>query len=133
MLGVSPVSKYTVPDDHWDEDDDSDVDDVSPLTTLDDHEVSVIHDPYEGRRTRYRVSVHHDLEDSPVAVLAYQGRWKGNYWRDERDPIDWADVPTAVQLTVARVVDGATKPDDLDPGDRYWSNESLFEDGGRDE
>lgn len=121
------MPKYNPDTSHWDEDDEPDVDDVSPLTTLKSHEVSVVHDPYEGRRLRYRVNIEHELEDSPIATLAYRGRWKGNYWRDERDPIDWADVPTAVQLAVARVVDGATEPDDLDPGDRFWSDDP---DGG---
>lgn len=118
------MAKYEPDTSHWDEDDDEGADEISPLTTLDDHEVSVVHDPYEGRRTRYRVHIEHRLEDSPVATLARRGRWKGNFWRDERDPIDWADIPTAVQLTVARVVDGASAPDDLDPGDRFWSDDS---------
>lgn len=120
------MAKYSPDTSHWDEDDgDEGPDDVSPLTTLDDHEVSVVHDPYEGRRIRYRAHIAHSFEDSPVVTLTRRGRWKGNYWREFGDPIDWMDVPTAVQLTVARVVDGASVPGDLDPGDRFWSDEEA--------
>lgn len=113
------MSKYTVPDGHWDRDEDR-PDPESPAR-IEAHDVEVIFtfDPTEGRgygRTKYTIHIGHDFEDSPVAVFATEHRWKGNFWRDVRQ-IDWHDLPGSVQQQVATVV-ACGGVGDLHPGER---------------
>lgn len=129
------MSKYSVSDDHWNEDEEPDPE--SPVS-IDSHTVDVIltTDPTEKHgygREKYTVYVTHSFDDSPVVTHAIEHRWKGNYWREVRE-WDWHDVPGAVKKQVAHVVDceGAR---DLHPGDRLVGEggDSTFTRGGSDE
>lgn len=127
------MSKYSVPDDHWKEDDEPDPE--SPAS-INSHKIDVIltTDPTEKHgygREKYTVHIGHDFDDSPVAVFAIEHRWKGNYWRDVKQ-IDWHDVPGAVKQQVAHVVD-CEGVGDLHPGHRLVGEggESTWREKGR--
>lgn len=118
------MTKYSVPDDHWDDSDDSTAE-FSPVH-VDSHTVDVIHttDPNESMgygRDRYSAHVTHG-DDGPTVLYFTKHRWKGNYWREHLE-LDWRDTPGVVRRQVADVVacDGV---DDLDPGHR------LIDEGG---
>lgn len=120
------MAKYNVPDDHWEEDDDQEIEEYSP-TSVDSHEVDVIltTDPNEDMgygREKYTAVITHD-EDGPTVLYFIKHRWKGNFWRDTHE-LDWKDVTYTVKKQVAEVVD-CDGVDDLDPECR------LIEEGGR--
>lgn len=119
------MSKYSVPDDHWERDEpEVEADD---RMHVENHEIEVVYttDPdekYGYGRKKYSVTITYDDERGAEALRAITHRWKGNYWRDTLD-LDWQDVPGPVRQKVASLlpVDG---PDDLDSGVR------LFDEGG---
>lgn len=121
-------TKYTIPDDHWDEADREPDEDAHPTQYIDSHEVNVfvddVPDP-EDNYDRTKYTAHVTYRDGEPSVLYFTThRWKGNFWRDKTD-IDWQEAPQTVKERVAAVVacDGV---DDLDPGVR------LIDDDGRD-
>ncbi len=120
------MTKYSVPDDHWEDEDDGPVESNAP-TSIESHTVDVIltTDPTEDMgygRKKFTAHIAHK-DDGPVVLYFTRHRWKGNFWRDIEE-LDWRDVPGSVKRQVAAVVacDGV---DDLDPGHR------LVEEGGR--
>ena len=119
------MPKYSVPDDHWQNDEEPDRGD-SPAK-LDTIEVNVIltTDPHADMgygREKYTAHVVHDDTDGLYVLHVVEHRWKGNFWRDIRD-WDWKDAPGLVRERVASVVD-CDGVDDLDPGVR------LVDEGG---
>jgi hypothetical protein len=109
------VTKYSVPDDHWE----PDTDESPPAWTEDtsaDVEIDVtLHD--EGYQTDRKWTVHvaHRVGDSApdgeddevVAAWAMEHRNKGNYWREGshwKDAVDFVDLPLRVRKRVAAVL-----------------------------
>lgn len=120
-------TKYTIPDDHWDEDEVEEETEAHPTQYIDSHEVNVYVDDEpdpDDNYDRTKYTAHITYRDGEPSVLYFTThRWKGNYWRDKTD-LDWRDAPGIVKQRVAAVVacDGV---DDLNPGVR------LVEEGGR--
>lgn len=113
------MSKYSVPDDHWESREEREL--AESPARVDTHSVEVIltTDPtekYGYGREKYTVHIVHDGEDAPYALYATEHRWKGNFWRDVKD-IDWHDVPGTVRKQVACVV-ACNGVNDLHPGHR---------------
>lgn len=112
-------TKYSVPDDHWDEDQQDDERD-SQHARVKAHDVEVVltTDPDADMgygREKWTARLQHDDGDV-YCLYAVEHRWKGNYWRDVTR-WDWCDVPAPVRARVAAVVD-CDGPDDLEPGVR---------------
>lgn len=125
------MTKYEVPDDHWEEEQEDEEESNESPVRVESHDVDVIltvdpdhdHADMGYGREKYTVRLVDDDEDAPYALYCIEHKWKGNYWRDVKE-LDWRDIPTEVQLRVAEVVDCAGV-DDLDSGVR------LVEEGGR--
>lgn len=122
------MSKYEVPDGHWDKYEEKEAEaDGGPPVTVDHHEVSVIltTDPTEDMgygREKYDAIITYGDDRGPEVLYVVEHRWKGNYWRDTTN-WDWQDVPGPVRHKVASLlpVDG---PEDLESGVR------LIDEGG---
>lgn len=102
------MSKYDVPDGHWDDEPDG------PPAWKEDTSAKEIklgvqlHD--QGYQTDEKWTVHctdrHD-EDAITAVYAIKHQNKGNYWREGkrwRDAVDFVDLPLRVRQRVAAVL-----------------------------
>lgn len=121
---MSRETKYSVPDGHWDEDDESE--ETPERTQVHSHEIEVYYDtepdPEDNYgREMYTVTVTCN-DDGPSVLYAVEHRWKGNYWRDVTD-WDWRDLPGPVRQCVANALP-VESPDDLDGGVR------LMDEGG---
>lgn len=120
-------TKYTVPDDHWDEEDVEEENDAHPTEYIASHEVAVYVDDEpdpDDNYDRTKWTAHVTYRDGEPSVLYFTThRWKGNYWRDQYD-YDWRETPDVVKRRVASVVacDGV---DDLDPEVRLIDEEGV--------
>jgi hypothetical protein len=103
------VNKYSVPDDHWEQDVDGDSsatwrDETSAI----DIEIEVqLHN--EGYQTDKKWTVHCTTtsDDELIAGYAIKHQNKGNYWRYGerwRDAIDFIDLPRPVRDRVAHTL-----------------------------
>lgn len=104
------MSKYSVPDDHWTENDEPEpvewVDDTSADTEID---VTLHRQGYqEDRKWTVHVAERDPDEELPtVALWAVEHQNKGNFWRPgdmDRDAVDFVDLPLRVRKRVAYVL-----------------------------
>ena len=102
------MTKYDVPDDHW-EDNESEDPPAWREDTSADIKIDVqLHDQGYQNDEKWTVHVqHHPGDDRPqecVAGFAVKHRNKGNYWRRgemHRDSVDFVDLPLRVRRRVA--------------------------------
>lgn len=95
------MTKYSVPDEHWENEDHAE--DEERPTSIESHEIDVIltTDPTEDMgygREKYTAHIVH--KGSPEILYITQHRWKGNYWREWKD-WDSQDVSQLVKEQVA--------------------------------
>lgn len=103
--------KYSVPDDHWEEDEDDMPARWREETSADiEIDVRLHQEGYqEDRKWTVHVSEHFD-DDRLADVIAGFGvehRNKGNFWREgemHRDSIDFVDLPLRVRRRVAAIL-----------------------------
>jgi hypothetical protein len=132
------VSKYSVPDGHWDDtDEDDDEEDDAPRATVDTQAVDIVYERGPEPNYKYTVRISHgDHDMEPFAVSATRYRRKAQqYWREEQHE-DWVDLPEAVRRRVATVVADVDSRSELDPGYRVINPDDdhdgdLRADGGR--
>jgi len=119
------MTKYSVPDDQWEEDDSE-----KPAAWREDTSAQTIeldiqlHD--QGYQTDRKWTVHcSDRSDGTlVAGWAVEHHNKGNYWRRGekwRDAVDFVDLPLRVRRRVAHVLDRDL--DAITPEDRVIRRE----------
>lgn len=91
--------KYSVPDDHWEEDDEQDVD-VEPPLTVTRHTIT-IDDQRDAHGYEYGLEWTFNIEDGVVTGY-YKGHWLEG--RTQSDPMlspAWEDVPTVIKARLA--------------------------------
>jgi hypothetical protein len=106
------MTKYSVPDDHWDADDEEAPPAWREDTSADvEIDVTLHRQGYQNSR-KWTVHVSHSAidtifdseEDRTVAGWAVEHHNKGNFWREGqkwRDAVDFADLPLRVRRRVA--------------------------------
>lgn len=113
------MSKYDVPDDHWEPDEDDHPPQWRERTSATvDLEVT-LHD--EGYQTDRRWTVHvreAPTADHVIAGFAAEHQNKGNFWREPelwRDAVDFVELPLAVRKRTAMILNrplGEITPDE---------------------
>lgn len=103
------MTKYSVPDDHWEDDEPEGPPAWRDDTSARSIEVEVqLHE--EGYQTDRKWTVHVTDrldDDSVVAGYAIEHQNKGNYWRPGerwRDAVDFVELPLRVRQRVAHVL-----------------------------
>lgn len=103
------MTKYEVPDDHWEEDDPEGPPAWKEDTSARSIEIDVqLHD--QGYQTDKKWTVHcQDIHrrDEVIAGYAIEHQNKGNYWRPGEmwdDAIDFVDLPLRVRQRVAWIL-----------------------------
>ena len=101
------MSKYEVPDDHWEKRDDEHPPQWRERTSAEvEVEVTIHNEGYQTDR-KWTVHVHEGHRDHPVAVWAEEHHNKGNFWRDPerwRDACDFVEMPLAARKRVASLL-----------------------------
>jgi len=120
------MTKYSIPDDHWEDDEPE----GPPAWMEDTSAVSIEIDVQlhnEGYQTDKKWTVHctDRLDDEGIiAGYAIQHRNKGNYWREGQrwdDAVDFEDLPLRVRQRVAAVLNRDLSK--ITPGTRTISRE----------
>lgn len=120
------MTKYSVPDDAWDDDEPTGPPAWKTDTSARDIQLDVqLHD--EGYQTDRKWTIHcteraHD--DRLLAAYGVEHRNKGNFWRDgDRwdDAVDFVDLPLRVRKRVATVLNRGL--DTITPDERVISRE----------
>lgn len=113
--------KYDPDTSHWDEDADEPDPWVDRTSVRTEIEVTLHDDGYQTDR-RWTVHVSGYVDDDPrdvTAIWAEEHHNKGNFWRDPqrwRDAIDFVDLPRAVRVRVAAVLNRSL--DEITPDER---------------
>ncbi len=115
------MTKYDVPDDHWERDEPAGPPAWKSDTSAASIEIDVqLHD--EGYQTDEKWTIHctdrHD-DGGIVAGYAIKHQNKGNYWREGdhwRNAVDFVDLPRRVRQRVAHVLNRSLE--DITPGSR---------------
>jgi hypothetical protein len=106
------MTKYSIPDDHWEDDDDDTPPRWREETSADiEIDVRLHREGYqEDRKWTVHVANHFDddrLADV-VAAFAVKHQNKGNFWREgemHKDSVDFVDLPLRVRRRVAAILD----------------------------
>ena len=120
------MSKYDVPDGHWEpEEDDSPPRWVEETSATLEVEVYIHEQGYqEDRRWRVMFGRNSDSDDV-TALYAIEDRNKGNYWRkrDFEHAIDFVDVPLRARQRVAALLNRDL--DDITPSQRLMDDAEI--------
>ena len=112
------MSKYSVPKDHWEKDEQPEPNEELPAR-VDVHAVKIHHktDPDRPNGYRYVFHISHGHRWDPIAIPLEKERWAGNFWRkcEDLDDRDWENVPHCVKEELVEVVAGADSVRDLSP------------------
>ena len=98
------MTKYQIPDNHWDDTDDGNVDDWREQTSADvEVQVTIHNDGYQTDR-RWTVRLREIDDGGLLAGYAGEHQNKGNFWREPelwRDAVDFVDLPYPARKRVA--------------------------------
>lgn len=128
------MSKYDVPDEHWEGHQADQPPNWQERTSAEiDLQVTLHDEGYQNDR-RWTVHIRQGHRDHPVAVYAGEHQNKGNYWREPnlwRDAVDFAELPDAVQQRVADLMNRSVA--EITPEDRMIHREDGTGVGDREE